>query len=592
MTPYDYAVIAFYFVFMLVMGGLASRFVKNSSDYFRGGGQMLWWLVGAGAFMTQFSAWTFTGAASKAYNDGWPILVIYLGNAVGFFANAAYFAPMARQTRVITAIQAVRQRFSKVNEQMFTWLQIPLGTLYAGIWLNGLCVFLSAAFGFNLEQTIVLTGLVVIVMTLLGGSWAAIAGDFIQMLILMPVTIVAAYLALREVGGVTAFVERMPAGHLDVSAAFDSPLMVLWVIAIIVKQFISTNNLLDASRYLCVKDGVHARRAATLAGVLFLVGPIVWFIPPMAASILYPDLGAMFPGMKNPSEGAFLAISISTMPAGMIGLLLCGILAATMSSMDSGLNKNAGFFVKNFYSTVLRPDATEREQVLAGKATTAVLGLLVILAGVNFSRMEGLGLFDLMLRFGTLVAVPYSIPLMLCMFVKRTPAWSGWSTVIVGLVVSMLTTQFLDAKWLEGALQLTRPLTKDEANYWTIAIGLLLNLTAGAAWFLGTKAFWKQAPQAEREQIDAFNARMREPVEFEREEGANSDHAQASLLGNLSLAYGGFISLLALIPNPLSGRIGFIFCGGLVIAVGFALKRAARRSAPSSAEIAAVGVGA
>lgn len=592
MTPYDYAVIAFYFVFMLVMGGLASRFVKNSSDYFRGGGQMLWWLVGAGAFMTQFSAWTFTGAASKAYSEGWPILVIYLGNAVGFFANAAYFAPRARQMRVVTAIQAVRQRFSKANEQMFTWLQIPLGTLYAGIWLNGLCVFLSAAFGFNLEQTIVLTGLVVIVMTLLGGSWAAIAGDFIQMLILMPVTVVAAYLALREVGGVTAFVERMPAGHLDLSAAFDSPLMMLWVIAILLKQFVSTNNLLEGSRYLCVKDGTHARKAASLAGVLFLVGPIVWFIPPMAASILYPDLGAMFPGMKNPSEGAFLAISVKTMPAGMIGLLLCGILAATMSSMDSGLNKNAGFFVKNFYNTVLRPHATERELVLAGKTTTAVLGLLVILAGINFSRMEGLGLFDLMLRFGTLVAVPYSIPLMLCVFVKRTPAWSGWSTVVVGLVVSMLTTQFLDAKWLEQALQLSQPLTKTEANYWTIAIGLFLNLTAGVAWFLGTKAFWNRVPQAEREQIDAFNARMLEPVEFEREEGANSDHAQASLLGNLSLAYGGFISLLALIPNPMSGRIGFFFCGSVVLAVGFALKRAARQSAPASFEVAAVGVGA
>lgn len=592
MTPYDYAVIAFYFMFMLVMGGLASRFVKNSSDYFRGGGQMLWWLVGAGAFMTQFSAWTFTGAASKAYSEGWPILVIYLGNAVGFFANAAYFAPRARQMRVVTAIQAVRQRFSKANEQVFTWLQIPLGTLYAGIWLNGLCVFLSAAFGFNLEQTIVLTGLVVVVMTLLGGSWAAIAGDFIQMLILMPVTVVAAYLALREVGGVSAFVERLPAGHLNIGAVFDSPLMMVWVIAILLKQFISTNNVLDASRYLCVKDGSHARKAATLASVLFLVGPIVWFIPPMAASILYPDLGAMFPGLKNPSEGAFLAISVDTMPAGMIGLLLCGILAATMSSMDSGLNKNAGFFVKNFYHTVLRPQATERELVMAGKTTTGVLGLLVILAGINFSRMEGIGLFDLMLRFGTLVAVPYTIPLVLCVFVKRTPAWSGWSTVIVGLVVSMLTTHFLDAKWLEGALQLAQPLTKNEASYWTIAIGLFLNVAAGTAWFLGTLAFWKHAPMVEREQIDAFNARMLVPVEYEREEGANSDYAQASLLGNLSLAYGGFINLLALIPNPVSGRLSFLFCGSVVVAVGFVLKRAARRSAPTRVDVAGAGVSA
>lgn len=579
MTTYDYAVIAFYFLFMLLMGWLASRFVKNSSDYFRGGGQMMWWLVGAGAFMTQFSAWTFTGAASKAYSEGWPILVIFFGNAIGFFANAAYFAPRARQMRVITAIQAVRLRFSAANEQVFTWLQIPLGTLYAGIWLNGLCIFLSAAFGFNLEQTIILTGVVVVAMTLLGGSWAAIAGDFIQMLILMPVTVVAAYLALREVGGVAAFVERLPPGHLNIGAALDSPLMMFWVIAIIVKQFISTNNLLEGSRYLCVKDGVHARRAASLAGMLFLVGPIIWFIPPMAASILYPDLSVVFPGLKNPSEGAFLAISVVTMPAGMIGLLLCGILAATMSSMDSGLNKNAGFFVKNFYNTVLRPQASERELLAAGKITTAVLGLLVILAGINFARMEDIGLFDLMLRFGTLVAVPYTIPLVLCMFVKRTPPWSGWSTVIVCLAVSMLTTRFLDAQWLESVLHLAQPLTKIESSYWTIAIGLTLNTIAGTAWFLGSMLFWKNVPAAEREKIEAFNERMLIPVDFEREEGKNSDHAQASLLGNLSLAYGVFINLLALIPNPVSGRLGFIFCGCTVMGVGLALKWSARRSA-------------
>ena len=82
MTPYDHAVIAFYFLFMLLMGWVAARVVKNSSDYFRGGGQMLWWLVGASAFMTQFSAWTFTGAASKAYAEGWPTrLIVSVRNA-------------------------------------------------------------------------------------------------------------------------------------------------------------------------------------------------------------------------------------------------------------------------------------------------------------------------------------------------------------------------------------------------------------------------------------------------------------------------------------------------------------------------------
>src|SRR5579859_5305095 len=111
LSHYDYAVIAFYFLFMLVIGWVCRRFIANTSDYFRGGGKVLWWMVGSSAFMLSFSAWTFTGGAGKAYEDGAIILAIYFGNAIGFFFNFLFFAPRFRQMRVVTAMQAVRKRF-------------------------------------------------------------------------------------------------------------------------------------------------------------------------------------------------------------------------------------------------------------------------------------------------------------------------------------------------------------------------------------------------------------------------------------------------------------------------------------------------
>src|SRR4051794_2796776 len=190
MTRFDYIVIAFYFAFILAVSWFFRRFITNVSDYFRGGGKALWWMVGGSAFMVQFSAWTFTGAASKAYSDGWPIAVIYVGNAIGFLCNALYFAPKFRQMRVVTFVEAVRARFGRGNEHVFTWLQLPTGVLQAGIWLNALGVFFSAVFGLDLAMTIVLTGAAVVFMSLISGSWGVLAGDFIQMLILMPVCIV------------------------------------------------------------------------------------------------------------------------------------------------------------------------------------------------------------------------------------------------------------------------------------------------------------------------------------------------------------------------------------------------------------------
>ncbi|HMP84838.1 MAG TPA: transporter, partial [Verrucomicrobiota bacterium] len=304
LSIYDHLVIGFYFVFMAVIGWVCRRFIGNTSDYFRGGGKMLWWMAGSTAFMVSFSAWTFTGAASKAYEDGPVIMILYFANAAGFLWNYLYFAPRFRQMRMVTALQGVRARFGRANEQFFTWVQIPLGILYAAIWLNGLAVFISAAFGFDLSTTIWVTGIVVLIMAVVDGSWAVAAGDFMQMLILMPVTVVAAFLAIEHVGGISSFVDKLPKHYFNWQEAVRVEILYLWIIAIFIKQFVSTNNMLEASRYLNVKDSVQARKGALLGMTLFLVGPLVWFIPPMAASITHPDMAAAFPKLPNPSEAA------------------------------------------------------------------------------------------------------------------------------------------------------------------------------------------------------------------------------------------------------------------------------------------------
>ena len=192
-TLADYAVIALYFGFLIAAGVIFKKFLSSTSDYFRGGGKMFWWMAGSSAFMTQFSAWTFIGAASKAYDDGPLLLVIFLANALGFFVNYLFLAPMLRQTRAVTALQAVRHRLGKGNEQFYTWLQIPIGLIYASIWLNAVGKFFAQAFpAFDLTLTIIGIGLVVLTVSVVGGAWAVSATDFIQLTLLMLITIVAA----------------------------------------------------------------------------------------------------------------------------------------------------------------------------------------------------------------------------------------------------------------------------------------------------------------------------------------------------------------------------------------------------------------
>jgi len=579
MSNYDYAVLAFYFVFMLAISWAFRRFVTNVSDYFRSGGQIVWWMVGGSAFMVSFSAWTFTGAASKAYSDGWPIAVIYVANAIGFIFNALYFAPKFRQLRVITSIQAVRERFGKANEQIFTWLQLPTGIIYAGIWLNALGVFFAAAFGLDLTLTITGTGLVVLTMSLIGGSWAVVASDFIQVLILMPVCLVVAILAVIKVGGMGAFFDRVPAQHFDFGQVFSKEFLLFWCFAILVKQFTSTNNLMDASRYLCVKDSRHARWAGFLGAGLFIIGIFMWFIPPMAAAVLFPDLSVVFPKLNNPHEGAFMAISQAVLPVGMVGLLVSGIFAATMSSMDSGLNKNAGIFIKNFYQPVLRPHATDRQLLRAGKFTTIVLGLLVILVAWQLSKLRGMSLFDMMVRFGSLVSVPITVPLVWGLLIKRTPPWAAWTTVMVGFISSLVCENILTSRWAaETFFGAGSVLDRSSTEYWGQAIAVTLNIFVGSVWFIGSTLFWRQANPAYRAQVETFFTKLHTPVDFHGEGGVDNSAHQETLIGKLCLAYGGFVMVLVAIPNPLLGRLSFLFCGGIVTGIGLALVRKSRRT--------------
>jgi Na+/proline symporter len=579
MTPYDYAVLVFYFGYMLAISWVFRRFVTNVSDYFRGGGKALWWMVGGSAFMVQFSAWTFTGAASKAYADGWPIAIIYFGNAVGFTLNALHFAPKFRQLRVVTGVEAIRLRFGRVSEQFFTWLQLPFGLLQAGIWLNSLAVFFAAVFNLDLSMTIVVTGLVVLVMALLGGSWAVLASDFIQVLILMPVCLAVTVLAVIKLGGPADFLAQVPARHLDFSQVFSYDFLGLWCVAMLLKQIHTTNNLADANRYLCVKDSQHARWAGFLGAGLFLGGIVIWFLPPIAAAIRFPDLHAVFPHLRNPEEAAFIAIARDVMPVGMMGLLVSGIFAATMSSMDSGLNKNTGFFIKNFYQPVLKPRSTDLHLLKVGKITTVIFGLLIIFVALEMSQLKGLTLFQLTQRLGILIGIPIVVPLLLGILIKHTPPWSAWSTVVVGFLSSLFITNHLTAEWAADFFALGHPLSATAGEYWRQSIELFGNVGICSLWFIGTKLFWSASPSENRDQVDEFFRRLGRPVDFNHEEGAHNsnDARQSSVVGWLCVAYGAFIALLAFIPNPPIGRLAFLGCGGIVFLIGGALLLSAKR---------------
>lgn len=576
LSIYDYIVIGTYFLFMFLVAAITKRLVTNTSEYFRAGGKMLWWIAGASAFMSQFSAWTFIGAAGEAYVNGPIVITIFTANAVGFFFNYIYFAPKFRQMRVVTSLQAVKQRFGKSGEQTFTWMQVPTNLLTSGIWLNALGIFASTVFGFDLQWTIVGVGLIVLINAFAGGAWAVAFSDFLQALILIMISVLTAVFALRipEVGGLSGLIEKFPADHI-LGTDFNYPVIIItWMVLMFFNQFFKTNHMIDAHRYLCAKDSSNARKAALLSSILFVVGPLFWFVPPMACAILIPDMDAAFPQLTHPNEASYVAIAMKILPTGMMGLLLAGMFSATVSSMDVGLNRNAGILVKNFYASVFRPHSGDREQMIVGRIITVLLGLFVIGEAIFYSQLKDIGLFDLMITVGAMFGIPLAVPLLLGILVRKTPDWSGWATAIVGVICSYVIKFHLNADFFSQLLEVT--FTDREIRYFDQALIVMVNVTVPSIFFLCTTFFYKEPVGDRKEQSELLWKNIDTPC-YAGEEGVSLDSKQGIMMGGLAGAYGFLIMLLALVPNDFGGRLAYVICGIVLMTLAIVLYKSTRK---------------
>ncbi|MEY4917495.1 MAG: Sodium/glucose cotransporter, partial [Verrucomicrobiota bacterium] len=296
----------------------------------------------------------------------------------------------------------------------------------------------------------------------------------------------------------------------------------------------------------------------------------------MAATILHPNLAADYPNLKQPHEAAFLAVAMDVMPQGLLGLLLSAMLGATVTSMDAGLNKNVGIAIRSLYKPLFKPDASEKHLLVAGKICTLIFGAIIIALALKVNEFRSTNLFDFVNQLASYLLMPLALPLVYGLFYQRTPGWSAWSTGLVAGLASWLLGTYVTPEIFQQWMGWTKPLNGDEKVYLKLAITTLGGtVIIGSAWYFFTSLFYKAAPVVEQERVEKFFENLRTPVEEKNTEGVQTSIYK--LLGALCLVYGGFILLLMAIPNKATGRLAFLFCGGVMFAVGWVLWRISKR---------------
>src|SRR6266542_1850488 len=189
LTGFDYGVIAFYVVFMLSLGLAFRGLSKNTSDYFRCGGSMPWWITGTSAWVATFSAWAFVGAASEVYKSGLKVLLLFYAALPALIMVLVFTSIRFRRLRVVTWMEAVRERFGPASEQFYTWIKVPVELVKAGIGLMAISVFMAAVFNVHINYVIAVLGITITVVAFAGGAFAVLASDFVQMFLVMTITL-------------------------------------------------------------------------------------------------------------------------------------------------------------------------------------------------------------------------------------------------------------------------------------------------------------------------------------------------------------------------------------------------------------------
>jgi Na+/proline symporter len=349
-------------------------------------------------------------------------------------------------------MEYVEMRFGKQTKTIITFLQMPIMMLMCGNLLYVLCIFISSALGFKenfvifgitlsgLHLAMIFTGVVVILYTSIGGLWAVIVTDTVQFLIVMIASVLLAifsFVAFKNGGSFIAnfqaYVANPPVeGYFR---PFNSLQPLSFTLAWITLQIFSQSGYLPMiQRCACVSTERDAQKSCWLSVVFFVICPLIWLFPVFILRNQLPDMAALWPHIKNPTEASYVTIALQLLPNGMIGLVISAILAASISTLAGNFNLVSVIFTNDIYQKIFAPEATHQKLMLVGKIVSVLIGVLTIVIGIMLS-----GFSDAFRTTFTIVShtsIALALPMALGMLFKRIPWWTG----IVAMFACFTTT--------------------------------------------------------------------------------------------------------------------------------------------------------
>jgi len=458
LSTFDWAIMAAFFLFSLTVGIVVSRSAgKSFKSFFLSGRSMPWWMLGISMVATTFSTDTPNLVTDIVRNNGVSGNWIWWSFLLTGMLTVFLYARLWRRSGVLTDVEFYELRYSgKMAAFLRGFRAVYLGILFniiimASVTLAAIKIG-AVMMDWTPIQTVIIAASITMVYSVLGGLRGVILTDLVQFAIAMVGSIWATVyiLNLPEIGGLTALLEHENVvGSLSFFPSFDTvsldvlvpvfliPLAVQWWAAYypgaepggggyIVQRMLAAKTEKDAVGATLLFNGLH-----------YALRPWPWILIALASLIIFPDLASIaerFPSVPDSKLGHDLAYPamLTFLPSGLLGLVVTSLAAAYMSTMSTQVNWGSSIIVNDLYHRFIKPDATEEQQVWAGRWAT--VGLMLVACTLALFLENALQVFNLVLQIGAGTGLIF----ILRWFWWRVNAESELTAMIVSFVVAVV----------------------------------------------------------------------------------------------------------------------------------------------------------
>ena len=453
----DWIVIALFFVALVgIIWWVVRQKQNNAADYFLGGKDATWIAIGASIFASNIGSEHLIGLAGSGAASGmamahWEIqgwMILILGWV---------FVPFYSRSMVYTMPEFLERRYNSASRTILSLISLisyvltkVAVTVYAGGLVFQQVFGIDTLWGIDFFW-IAAIGLVLItaLYTIFGGMKSVLYTSVLQTPILLLGSLIILVLGLKELGGwdqmmsICSQVKVNEYGDTMTNLIRDNrDAQFPWLGALIGSAVIGfwywCTDQYIVQRVLSGKNERESRRGTIFGAYLKLLPVFLFLIPGMIAFALHQQSGSFLPLLANGNlntDAAFPTLVAKLLPAGVKGLIVCGILAALMSSLASLFNSSAALFTIDFYQRY-RPNTDPKKLVRIGQAATVVIVVLGIL-WIPIMRSIGDVLYLYLQDVQSVLAPGIAAAFLMGICWKRTSAQGGMWALISGLVIGL-----------------------------------------------------------------------------------------------------------------------------------------------------------